>query len=357
MFWKGLGLSFPHREGKLSGKENPYEENFQSRCCSCGGLERLTSTDWQACLIGSSFSKALADRTDLFCSTSLPPASTRWARSTFSSHCSLSSKQCCWLTLAKLTKKIPLKNVWECWESNSRQLGPEASMLLSPSLPHVEQFFESDFSRRPSDRGHFLKSDLKWISTKWHKKNQARNPPTFVSDLNDELVSSDVIKAAANMKRTIWKPKKFFGSHSTSIEDDRKPQKTKSRWAPSSTLMSPTSAASSTSPPSSRRHSSGFVLTDDENWGLPFLQIRNLGFNRSWWTTELFIRVDDIQGLRMQAGRKWATLETLLGFQLYPLFANHLIRRTSTGCQSFVNRPARVKSLPPDGGALGFKRT
>ena len=36
----------------------------------------------------------------LFCSTGLPLASTRWLRSTFSSHCPLSSIQCRWLISA-----------------------------------------------------------------------------------------------------------------------------------------------------------------------------------------------------------------------------------------------------------------
>ena len=38
----------------------------------------------------------------IFCCTILPLASTRWVCSRFSSHCSLSSKQLCWLTSATL---------------------------------------------------------------------------------------------------------------------------------------------------------------------------------------------------------------------------------------------------------------
>ena len=38
----------------------------------------------------------------IFCSTGLPLAKTRWIRSTFSIHCPLSSNQCHWLTLATL---------------------------------------------------------------------------------------------------------------------------------------------------------------------------------------------------------------------------------------------------------------
>ena len=44
----------------------------------------------------------------LFCSTTLLIASTRRVWSTFSSHCQLSSKQCLWLTQAKLTI-VPLQ--------------------------------------------------------------------------------------------------------------------------------------------------------------------------------------------------------------------------------------------------------
>ena len=41
----------------------------------------------------------------IFCFTNLPQARIRWVRSTFSSHCPLSSKQrcCCWLSLASST--------------------------------------------------------------------------------------------------------------------------------------------------------------------------------------------------------------------------------------------------------------
>ena len=53
----------------------------------------------------------------VFCSTSLPLASTRRVQSTYSSHCPLSSKQRDWLTSATLTIFEPGK------------LGPESSML------------------------------------------------------------------------------------------------------------------------------------------------------------------------------------------------------------------------------------
>ena len=54
-------------------------------------------------------------------STGLPLATTRWVRATFSSHCPLSSNQCCWLTSA-LSIIFPLKffgnavnQTWGCW--------------------------------------------------------------------------------------------------------------------------------------------------------------------------------------------------------------------------------------------------
>ena len=50
----------------------------------------------------------------------LPLPSTKWVRSTFSSHCPLSSKQSSWSTTATLKKKF--KNFRENWEYNPGQL-------------------------------------------------------------------------------------------------------------------------------------------------------------------------------------------------------------------------------------------
>ena len=57
-----------------------------------------------------------------FYGTGLPLARTRWVRSTFSSHCPLSSNQRYCLTSVTLIL-FPLKFFWDCWESNLGLLG------------------------------------------------------------------------------------------------------------------------------------------------------------------------------------------------------------------------------------------
>ena len=59
-----------------------------------------------------------------------PKVGTRWIRSTFSSHCQLSSNQHRWLTSG--TSIIYSSEMfWKCWESNPGQQGPQASMLTN----------------------------------------------------------------------------------------------------------------------------------------------------------------------------------------------------------------------------------
>ena len=59
-----------------------------------------------------------------------PKVGTRWIRSTFSSHCQLSSYQHRWLTSG--TPIIYSSEMfWKCWESNPEQQGPQASMLTN----------------------------------------------------------------------------------------------------------------------------------------------------------------------------------------------------------------------------------
>ena len=65
----------------------------------------------------------------VFCSTSLPLARTRWVPSTLSSHCPLSSNQRRWLT--SVTSNIFHK--W--WESNPGQLGEKQVCYLCAMQP------------------------------------------------------------------------------------------------------------------------------------------------------------------------------------------------------------------------------
>ena len=87
---------------------------------------------------------------DYFCSTSLSLASTKWVRSTFSSHCPLSSKPCHRLTPATSTIFSP-EFFWQCWESNPGQLGLKAckltilllillNLLWPQAAPHIHMF-------------------------------------------------------------------------------------------------------------------------------------------------------------------------------------------------------------------------
>ena len=86
-----------------------------------------------------------------FCSSSLPQAITIWFQSTFSSHCSLSSKQCYWLAPAT-SKMVSSEKNWERWESNPGKLGPYASMLsivlCCPLITIIFILFLPTFSQR-----------------------------------------------------------------------------------------------------------------------------------------------------------------------------------------------------------------
>ena len=72
----------------------------------------------------------------LFCSTCLPLARTR---STFSSHCPLSSNQCRWLTSA-ISVIFPLKFFWECRESNPWLMGEKQLCNLCAMQPIQKSF-------------------------------------------------------------------------------------------------------------------------------------------------------------------------------------------------------------------------
>ena len=70
-----------------------------------------------------------------------PLASTRRVRSTFSSHCPLSSNQRHWLT-SSMSVIFSSEFCCECWESHPGQLGPEASMLtIVLCCPSLANFF------------------------------------------------------------------------------------------------------------------------------------------------------------------------------------------------------------------------
>ena len=65
----------------------------------------------------------------------MPLACTRWVRSTFSSHCLLSSNQCHWLTSAT-SIIVPLKFFWDSWESNPGQLDEKQVCYLCAMQPN-----------------------------------------------------------------------------------------------------------------------------------------------------------------------------------------------------------------------------
>ena len=83
------------------------------------------------CLVHQRF---LLVRGLLFCSSGFPLARTRWVWSKISSHSSLPSNQCCWLTSTPLII-FPLIFLGDCWNSNTRL----ASMLrLCHAAPFVD---------------------------------------------------------------------------------------------------------------------------------------------------------------------------------------------------------------------------
>ena len=72
----------------------------------------------------------------IFCSTGMPPASTRWIWSTFLNHFPLSSNQQCCLTTAT-SIIFPLKIFQECWELNPGLLGEKQEHHLCAMQPPI----------------------------------------------------------------------------------------------------------------------------------------------------------------------------------------------------------------------------
>ena len=85
-----------------------------------------------------------------FFSTCLPLAGTRWVRSSFSSHCPLSSNQRHWLTSAT-SIIFPVNIFGECWESNPRLLGEKQVCYLCAMQPTLHLILLS-LLPSPADR-------------------------------------------------------------------------------------------------------------------------------------------------------------------------------------------------------------
>ena len=140
--WK-LGLNFMGIKSNLTSLAAPQIQIIRLQAFPSPGYSvavariiKMPQTLFQLqrwLFVNNSFCHGCNMRDYFFGTTGLPPAWTRWVRSTFSSHCPHSSNQRRWLTSATWIL-FPLK-FWECWESNPGLLGEKQVCYLCAMQP------------------------------------------------------------------------------------------------------------------------------------------------------------------------------------------------------------------------------
>ena len=141
--FKLVGLHLAKRDLLLGSKTFPatcryvfwYHNNRMVNYDKERGINVYTSTSptgektkWDASLKQHDDVIGFCPAWHSFCSTSLPLASTRCVRSTFSSHCLFSPKQRCWLTSATSTF-FSSEKISGMLGIEPRQLWPQARMI------------------------------------------------------------------------------------------------------------------------------------------------------------------------------------------------------------------------------------
>ena len=155
-----------------------------------GAIYRSEMHQW---LLSSTWSRVT------FCSTSLPLPSTRWVRSTFSSHCSLFSKQRRWLTSPTLTmfssKKIRKVRI----QTQSIRVRKQVCKPLSYAAPQVKSNFKFSalpdnlallISGRATKRSRSSPPATTWrISSSWNHFSSRSSSKFWTSCLRTKLTS------------------------------------------------------------------------------------------------------------------------------------------------------------------------